>query len=172
MVGLFLYVVGKLDCLRCHAQSEARIQTKLFKVDRYNSADDYCVGNTQEIKLCRIDDYTPLHNWNNTDDLVVVMGDWNCKYCSLNWQFAKVTLGISYSETGCMLGSLKSISTFAPTQLQDFAGIHRVDEEFIRYGEFLLNKDWIDTSIEVRYARMLSGFQRWCHEVAGVAFTG
>jgi len=171
-MGLFVYVVGKLHCLRCHAQSEARIQTKLFTVDRQNSARDYCVGSSAEVELSRMNDYAPLYPWSNNDDLVVVMGDWDCQRCSLNWQFAKVTIGISYSQTDRILGSIKSISAFAPTQLQDFAGVHRVEEDFVRHGEFLSHQNWIDTVIEVRCARMLLGFHRWCREVASVEFTG
>lgn len=171
-MGLFVYVVGKLHCLRYHAESEARIQTKLFKVDGRNSAKFYFVGNSEEIELSRIDDYEPLYNWNRNDDLVVVMGNWECQHCFLYWQFAKVTLGISYSETGCMLGSIKSISAFTPTQLQDFAGVHRVDEEFVLHGEFQNHQDWLNALIEMRCMRMLSGFHNWCREVAGVEFRG
>jgi hypothetical protein len=171
-MGLFVHVLGKLHCLRCHAEAEARIQTKLFKVGFWNSANDYCVGDTEEVELSRMNDYAPLYDWGSTDNLVVVMGEWTCSYCSLSWQFAKVILGISYSETGCMLGSIKSISTFAPIQLQDFAGVHRVDEEFVLHGEFQTDQDWLNALTEVRCARMLSGFHTWCREVAGVELTG
>lgn len=83
-------------------------------------------------------------------------------------EFAKVILSISYSEMGCVRGCIKSVSTFAPTQLKDFAGVHRVHEEFVLHGEFQTRQDWSDTAIEVRCARMLSGFHNWCREVARV----
>lgn len=88
-MGLFTHIIGMFHCLRCSAESEARIQTKLFKVDGRNSAKDYCVGDSEEIELSRIDDYEPLHHWNSTDDLVVVMGDWSCSHCLLGWSLRR-----------------------------------------------------------------------------------
>lgn len=165
-MGLFTYVVGNFHCLRCCAESEGKIQTKLFKVDSRNSAKYYFAGDSEEIEPGRLDDYAPLYNWNSNDDLVVVLSG-GCTHC-FAWQFAKVTIDISYSGMGCMVGSIESISTFTPRQVEDFAEVHRLDVDFVFHSGFRTRQDWLDTPIEVRCVRML----HWCYEVTGAKFTG
>src|ERR1700680_235309 len=73
---MYTAFLGTCRCFRCKTDSEAYIQTYLFKTDATNASHEYGVGESEIID--GLDDFWSLHPWNGQSPLVIAVGDWHC----------------------------------------------------------------------------------------------
>lgn len=175
-MGLFVHLSGRFECIRCRKVSDAWFQTKIFRTDVDNSSHTYSVGDSEV--LDGLDDYCPLHPWDGTSPLVVAVGDWDCNYCSLNWQWAKAVFALRGPSQPTM-ATVTELSTLQPFQTSDLDGIHYLQSDLAElsglFGEGrtfnwptgLIN--WKACSVGERSERVANGYRLWCQEVAGVS---
>lgn len=71
-MGFLVNLCGRFRCVKCGMESEACIQTKLFRSEAENSNREYRVGESELVD--GIDDYFPLFPWNGSEPLVVAIG--------------------------------------------------------------------------------------------------
>jgi hypothetical protein len=67
---------GTCRCFRRQSDSEAYIQTYLFKTDATNASHEYGVGESEIID--GLGYFWPLHPWNGQSPPVIAVGDWHC----------------------------------------------------------------------------------------------
>jgi hypothetical protein len=175
-MGLFVHFQGNFVCVRCHQTSGASIQTKLLRAERDNSSRDYRLGDSEVMD--GLEDYCPLNPWDGHSPLVVVVGDWDCNHCGLNWQWAKAVFDMERTE-GVSVATIRELSGFQPWRVEDLAGVHFVESDLAelsglwerppRYNwpDGLLR--WKACTIPERCERVAAGFRSWCCEVAGVS---
>jgi hypothetical protein len=125
-VGLFVYLRGQFECVRCRQASDALIQTKLLRREADNSRREYRAGDTE--LLVGLDDYCPLHPWGGGSPLVVAVGDWDCAYCGLNWQWSRAVLEVRPSA-GPSAATIRELSGLRPWRAADLAGVHFAEAE-------------------------------------------
>jgi hypothetical protein len=177
-MGLFVYFQGRFECVRCRRMSDACIQTKLLCSQADNSSRPYGVGDSEV--LDRLDDYCPLHPWDGRSPLVVVVGDWDCAHCGLNWQWAKAILEVT-QVFGRLVATLRELSGFQPGQASELTGVHFVEADLAelsglwerppRYNRPEGFLRWQAYPVPERCERVAAGFRSWCREVAGVDIT-
>jgi hypothetical protein len=171
---MFTCLRGTFRCIRCGTDTEAHIQTYLFKTDASNASHNYVVGESHIID--GLDEFCSLHPWNGQTPLVIVAGDWDCLQCGLCYQWAKVTLSVVGSSLG-LVGKVESIETLVPRKPAALDGVHWVQPELAALssnlsGNFDCRKDiaaWSTCSVEQRCSLVVTGFRTWCAEVAGIS---
>jgi hypothetical protein len=172
---MFTCFHGTFRCFRCGADSEAHIQTYLFKTDAKNASHSYVVGESHIID--GLDEFCSLHPWNGQTPLVIVVGDWDCPQCGQCYQWARVTLSVVGSSLG-LVGRIESIETLVPRKLAALDGVHWIQPDlaalsgvFFDGGKFDCPKGmaaWSACSVEQRCSLVVRGFRTWCAEVAGI----
>lgn len=172
---MFTYLRGRLRCVRCGGESDAAIQTYLFRTDAKNCGCEYRVGNSEVMD--GLDQFYPLYPWDGRVPLVLGVGDWDCARCSLNWQWARVGLEVTRrSET--LTGTVTAVETLVPWEPASLTGIHRVEPDLAELSEFPASRrgDWRDwlaawsaQPVAARCDAVARGFRAWCREVAGVS---
>lgn len=170
---MFTCFQGTFRCIKCGTDSEAYIQTYLFKTDASNASHHYLVGESEIID--GIDEFCSLHPWNGQTPLVIVVGDWHCRQCGLNYQWAKVALSVVESSLG-LVGRVESIEMLVPRRPADLNGVHWVQPDLAALsshlsGNFDCRNDmaaWSACSVEQRCSLVVTGFRTWCTEVAGI----
>jgi hypothetical protein len=180
---MFDWLAGTFTCIRCKADSETWIQTKLF--DRMEGV--YYRAGDSEI-IYGLDGFLPLHPWAkprwNRRWLAIVVGDWTCDKCGLNWQWAKLGLWVAPWDYGGphpadygLIGHVHSLETFVPRTPNAFDGVHFVEFDLAElsglwgkppYDYQEGNAAWSAHSVEQRVAFMVAGYRAWCSEVAHV----
>lgn len=157
---------GTFRCIRCGTDSEAPIQTYLFKTDASNASRRYLVGESEIID--GLEEFFPLHPWNGQTPLVLVVGEWDCRQCGLTYQWAKVTLSVVGSSLG-LVGRIESIETLVPREPAALDGVHLVQPDLATLNENYNETDaWSAWSVEQRCSWVVTGFRTWCAEVVGI----
>lgn len=180
-MGFFVCLCNRFRCLRCGAESEACIQTKLFRTEYDNSGREYRVGNSEIVD--GMEDYCPLHPWDASEPLVVAVGDWSCRHCDLNWQWARLVVTIDHpTRLGEFSATIRELSTLIPSRPTELAGIHLVESWLAEssglwgtgpdYNWAAGLERWISLPVSERCERVAAGFRTWCREVAGVELPG
>ncbi|MBI3300128.1 MAG: hypothetical protein HYZ75_18330 [Elusimicrobia bacterium] len=156
---MFTNLGGVFRCLRCGADTDALIQTYLFKTTAENAGEVYRVGEGAEVD--GIEEFIPLYPWDGRAPLEVAVGDWDCGKCRLNWQWAKLTLTLDGSK-----GTILALTTFLPKDASDFNGIHRLQRDLADLAGEKSSSEVLPPG--ERAVRIAAGFKTWCREVAGV----
>jgi hypothetical protein len=169
-MGLFSYICGTFKCLRCKNVVSECIQTKLFHVTPESSSKQYHIGD--HVAIDGLGDYIEICPWAGADPLRVVVGDWSCDVCGLNYQWAPVTFEVKGSASAAQpfLAKIAAIETFVPGALA-FAGVHYIEEALAELAFFpdqrpdsiSVVKKW---SVEQKVASIAGGYTRWVQEVA------
>jgi hypothetical protein len=166
--------------------SEAYIQTYLFKTDATNASHKYGVGESEIID--GLDEFHSLHPWNGQTPLVILVGDWDCRQCGQCLQWAKITLSVVESSKTIgsieLLGRIESIEALVPRKSDTLDGVHLVEPYLVTVlvtlsgGSFdgkgegsyfdRLVPAWPARSVEQRCSLIVEGFRTWCAEVAGI----
>jgi hypothetical protein len=162
-MGLFVTLDGDFECVRCGYNSERSIQTKLLRTAPENSCHPHRVGDTEIID--GLDDYAPLFAWYRTELLVVVVGDWGCPNCQLNWQWAKVVFNVN-ERNDVLDATIASLSGFQPYQPNDLIGVHYLEFDLAALSD--ATEKWGSLTIESRCDLVASGYRSWCAETAGI----
>jgi hypothetical protein len=179
---MFTAFLGTCRCFRCGADSEAYIQTYLFKTDYSNAMHCYRVGESEIMD--GLDEYWLLHPWNGQTPLVIAVGEWGCRQCELDMQWAKVTLSVARSRfveedelRPGLEGRFESIETLVPTKPDTLDGVHLVEPDLVRLSGFLdgggkggyfdHESAWSACSVEQRCSTLVTGFREWCAQ-AGI----
>ena len=163
---MFTCFQGTFRCIKCGTDSEAYIQTYLFKTDASNASHHYLVGASEIID--GLEEFFPLHPWNGQTPLVLVVGEWDCRQCGLTYQWAKVTLSVVGSSLG-LVGRIESIETLVPRKPAALDGVHLVQPDLATLnGNYKGIAGWSAWSVEQRCSWVVTGFRTWCAEVAGI----
>ena len=79
-MGFFTYISGGNGrCLNCGKDTEIGFQTKLFHADADNSCAVYRPGD--KVLIDGLGDFLPPNDWDESESLVLVFGDWDCVHC-------------------------------------------------------------------------------------------
>lgn len=177
-MGFYVYLVGDMECVRCKQRTFAGIQTKLLRTDAENHGKDYFVGCREEID--GLDgDYQGLEPWDESSLLQVVVGDWDCAHCGLNWQWARATFEVSSKKPQIKLGSnrydatLRALVPFRPWCVEDFNGIHYIEPDLAElsglwgqpYDRPDGKKRWQALGLMQRKALVVAGYKQWAYEM-------
>ena len=162
-MGFFVTLNGDFTCIRCGSVRERSIQTKLLRTDAENSCRPYRVGDTEI--LDGIDDYLSVCSWQPSDPLSMIVGDWDCSDCQLNWQWANVVFDVSQNG-GSLHATITNLTDFQPNHADDLAGVHYVEPNFADLSGAV--DRWDALSIQSRCDLTSLGFRNWCVDVAGV----
>lgn len=176
-MGWFVYFQGPLTCLRCKRPSEAWVQTKLLRCGPANQSRPYRVGDTEV--LDGLSDYCPLYSWDSGSPLTVAVGDWECRGCSLAWQWAKAVFDVE-QEGESLVGTLRELSPLAPYQVSDLNGVHFLEADLAELSGLWGQENdwhkglarWKDSSVEDRCGLVASGFRSWWREVTDIDTPG
>jgi hypothetical protein len=174
-MGLFVNLHGAFECIRCRRVSDALIQTKILRHEADNSCREYGVGDTEV--LVGLDDYCPLLHWSGGSSLVVAVGDWDCSFCGLNWQWARAVLDV-HRGAGPPVATIRELSGLRPWLGADLAGVHFVEADLAKLSDLWPRPPahnwsegltrWSACPVPERCERVAAGFREWCSEVAGV----
>ena len=162
-MGLFVTLNHEFKCIRCGSSDERSIQTKLLRTVPENSCQLYRVGDTEVID--GLDDYFQLLAWRPHEPLVVVVGDWDCSDCQLNWQWAKAIFEINPSADG-LSAKIVDLSEIQPLQPDELAGVHYVESDLAELSGVV--EEWDSLSVQARCEQISTGYRKWCVEVAGI----
>jgi hypothetical protein len=175
-MGFFVNLCGRFRCVKCGMESEACIQTKLFRTEADNSSREYRVGDSEIVD--GMEDYCALYPWDGSEPLVVAVGDWGCRNCELGWQWARLVLTVNENKPlyGDFSATIRELSSLVPSRPSDLAGIHLV-ESWLSEMSGLWGKGpdynwaegrerWLSLPVHERCALVASGFRTWCREFA------
>ena len=172
-MGLFVYFEGEFECVRCRRTSTALIQTKLLRHEVENCNRVYRIGDTDE--LVGLDDYLPLETWDGSSSLTIAVGEWDCPYCGLSWQWAKVVFDYERSAGRGMV-TIRELSGLQPRHAADLAEIQFIDSYLARLSGLWPDppdfnwamglEQWRAHSVSSRCELTAVGFTNWCREVA------
>jgi hypothetical protein len=174
-MGWFVYLNAKLVCIRCRHTSDCAFQTKLFRSSHENQGRSYGVGDGVEID--GLDDYCPLQPRSNPATMTIIVGDWSCDHCGLNWQWAKMAVDLPITS-GNPVAVIREISAFHPVNLRSFDDVHFLESDLAELsGIWQPDPDyswpagyarWLELPILERCQRLVAGYIAWCHDVAGI----
>lgn len=158
--------------MRCRAEHEGLIQTKLLRTEYDNSCREYRVGESEVID--GLVDYVPLVPGAGAR-LVVAVGDWDCSECGLAWQWARATFDVDESS-GRAVGTLRELSSLQPHAPGLLSEVHFVEGELARLSGLWNLADawdaglarWHRLTVDERCNRVADGYRAWAQEVAGV----
>lgn len=151
------------------------MQTYLYKTDGANNGNTYQVGQSNEID--GLGCYLPLSPWDGQSPLVVLVGDWDCEHCGLNWQWARVVFDVTAGNPH-PIGTIREIVGMQPLCRDDFRGIHFVEPDFAelicfgeepRSGWQEFKQRWDAMTLSERIAGVTAGFRSWSASVAGIS---
>ena len=173
-MGFLVNLCGRFRCVKCGMESEAGIQTKLFRSEAENSNREYRVGESELVD--GIDNYFPLFPWNGSEPLVVAIGDWSCGSCGLGWQWAQLVLALDgiKSPDHDFRATVLQLSTLVPLQASDLDGIHFVESWLAELsGIWGRGSDydwaggrhqWLSLPVGERCELVASGYRAWYRE--------
>ncbi len=166
-----MYLCNRFRCVRCDTESAACIQTKLLRTDADNAGREYRVGDAEIVD--GLEDYCPLYPWDESEPLVVAVGDWHCRDCELAGQWARLVLTID-ERTPEAVGTIRELSTLVPANPTALIGVHRVESWLAELsGVWGAGRDynwaagldrWGSLPVSERCAHVAAGFRRWCQE--------
>jgi hypothetical protein len=174
-LNVFTNFKGQLRCVRCAAVSDAVIQTYLFRTTAENAGREYRVGDSEAVD--GLEEFYPLHPRDHRSRIVLGVGDWACDHCSLNWQWARVTLDLSRRGDE-LSGTVTAVDALMPWTPAALEGVHRVEPDLAELSTFparpLIDRrewlgEWAAKPVATRCSAIASGFREWCREVAGVS---
>lgn len=171
-MGFFVYLCSRFRCLRCGMDSEASIQTKLFRTEADNSSREYRVGDSEIVD--GMEDYCPLYPWDGSEPLVAAVGDWSCRHCDLGGQWAKLVLTVKERtpSSGEFSASIKELSRLVPIRPSALDGVHLVESWLAELSgswgtgsdyDWAAGRDkWLGLPASERCERVAAGFRTWC----------
>ncbi len=171
-MGLFTHVCGNFKCVRCGNETADCIQTKLFRVTVENHSKEYRGGDL--IIIDGLDNYCPVYPWKAGELLRVVMGDWGCGICHLNWQWAVVAFQPMDIKDNLLLpfsAKIETIDTFVPTSAERFDGINFIESDLAELAISLQQPSddgkspFADMAVDKRIATIVAGHRRWLENI-------
>lgn len=164
-MGFFAYICGNVTCVRCGADQRGCVQTKLMQVSAENASKEYSVGD--RVVVDGLADYCPLLPPTPNDPLRLVVGEWTCAVCHLNYQWAVVTLDAAGAVAGGPFSTtIWSFETFVPCEAGALGGIHYLSEDLVNLAGRSDGDSFQRLPVSKRIAAVVEGYQRWLEEVA------
>ena len=139
-MGSFCYVCGELKCIHCNTIQDACFSTKLLSANAHNNSKEYRQGDL--VIIDGLGDYCAIRAWQPGEILRVVMGDWECGACDLNYQWALVAFRRMENHNDFLEGfpaRIDNIQTFVPVSIESFADIHFVERELADLAAFTMS---------------------------------
>lgn len=127
---------GKGVCVKCGHESSIFCQTDLLRETRDNSAQTYVPGEIVEIDgLDELDGVRDLHDfikikeWNNSDDLNIMFGDWECDVCGFICHSSIARFKVLDVNEKFLTAKFVSFEQIIPLDIESFNGIHFIESE-------------------------------------------
>jgi len=171
------YICGTLRCLRCGHVAEECVQTKLIRADVNSAGREYRQGNS--VVIDGLGDYLGISQLIHNPMLNVVIGDWDCSSCGLNYQWAKVCFQLTEitHRSDFMPATILSVESFAADQIADYVGVDYIQDllaEFARYPALNrvnalpeLRLQMPQTTIE----QVANGYRHWINDIIPSSIT-
>lgn len=170
-MGLTVNICGRFSCLKCGATNSTCIQTKLLEATRVNCDQFYGAGGL--VTIVGLADYSPLFPRTHGECLQIAIGEWDCRVCSLNYQWALVSFEVLNEADPIekLHVRINSVDGFVPDTHQAFTNVNFISDELVMLASFpdLPTVSSLQVferlSADEKINRIINGHKRWQRDV-------